>query len=395
MKDKRRGSEDWYRPWVIRPDLLRAPDRTVRTPTGLGRDTGIPKGRSSSSTRINDIGAKLDILERGPTALNRMTAGYSLANLSQLTEDFPMDATGRFHSLCYTPELSLNRSLEDTIEDEEDEISLFSLQLSPRGDKSHTSHFFAKQKIVQKTLSLPFKYFENEWSESNKHSYSLGREGRSSILTNKTPNRRPHTRRCPSPHAKIANGVFLPSEARDEADAVSLNKLLNSKKKAASLVHEGLLRCHSGRSCTSVPDTKPPPNSPVDSAHKSELSASVNSSKSSDCRCSRDEPLEDHLQPNARQQITAAKASSHPVPAITDHLTTVRSTAIRARRGRGPSWSAGSVQRSACDTCPCHRAARPRSFREAGLSFGGAALAVMAAVDIQQPSAELYVPSAL
>lgn len=220
MKDKR--GDDWYRPWVVRPDLLRSQPRTSR---GFGRN--LPKGRSSSSTRLNDIGAKLEILDNGThPAPNRMTAGYSLANLSNLSDDFNC-----YHSLSFAAEsAALNRSFEDALDDEEDEASLYSLPVNGNSDALPPASLFAKQKMVQKTLSLPFRYFENEWNEGSKSLLSQSRECHASILTNKTPKRGARMRRCPSPHSKIANGVFLSQDQRDDNESLSL-KLLNAKKK--------------------------------------------------------------------------------------------------------------------------------------------------------------------
>lgn len=240
MKDKRGGGDDWFRPWVVRPDLLRvSQQQQPRVPhkprTGLVRHNRLLKGRSSSSTRLNDIATKLEAPEAATPPLNRMSAGYSLANLSQLGDDVEV-YNDRFHSLCFDPSSPLNQSFDDAIDNNnEDDISLYSLPASTAGDPFSTNSFLmTKQRIGQKTLSLPYKHFDSDGERISLTS-SLIRDYHSSILTNKTPNKCGAVRRCPSPHAKLANGVFLPQDLREgPVSSPSSSRSYHSKRRTAA-----------------------------------------------------------------------------------------------------------------------------------------------------------------
>lgn len=235
MKDKR--GDEWYKPWVVRPDLLRSQQPRVSQPprAAVSRNNKLLKGRSSSSTRLNDIATKLEIPETASTPpLNRMTAGYSLANLSQLGDADADAINNRYHSLCFDPGSSVNLSLDETTDsnNNDDEPSLYSLPLSNNGDLSSVNSFcLEKQRLVaQKTLSLPFKYFDSD-GERYLVSPSL-KEYPNSILTNKTPNKYTTARRCPSPHSKVANGVFLSQDFKENAGDTSITaKNLHHKRR--------------------------------------------------------------------------------------------------------------------------------------------------------------------
>ncbi|KAF2360455.1 hypothetical protein FHG87_008789 [Trinorchestia longiramus] len=134
------------------------------------------------------------------------------------------------------------------------------------------------------------------------------------------------------------------------------------KKRQCVGVHEGLLRCHSGRSCSSTSEV----------LEKCPL-VSVGDSASSDAakrrgsrRLGREELLEDHSQLNIKSQHRASPSRLPCSTASADKVASngggTRTTPIRSGPGRGPSSKKYSSLPSPCDTCPCHRATRPHSF---------------------------------
>ena len=257
MKDKRSSDDEWYKPWVIKPDPFRTQHQSrllsYYHSTKAAHGSSILKNRSSSSTRLQDIAgnSKLELLPEPPP--NRMTAGYSssMAHLNHIPSEEPpqplslstgidrlqagdpdhlpiafdrsqsttnnSDRRHQSFTMFESGPVSLNQSFDSNgyhlDQLDPDEASLHSLPItesssSPLFTRLVSSATNRHRALLTKTLSLPYK--QQITSEGQERPMlSLTKSSSSSLISAQTGGKNGRPRRCPSPHSKVANGVFL------------------------------------------------------------------------------------------------------------------------------------------------------------------------------------------